>query len=313
MSDVSWLVFVVVYLLTDSFRMFLDNYVSDFYFKGRGSASQKLIHGSIQVLFALIVLPFAGLSLANADWPALLTFFASGAVISIAGIPYFRALELDDSTNLAIFMQLSPIFYLILGWLIFHDSISPHQLVAFAIILAAPILILRMTSKRSQKTKLRAVLFTVVYVLISVVANLVFAKQSISSAESVSFLAQISLFFLGKGLSSILIISPNKKWRNRLRYVIRRNPRKVPRLLISGTLIGFVADAAYRMALASAPIVAIASAATDSVEPVVIFFMGIVLTLINPKFGREQLNKKTIMTHLAATGLVAVGVALIQF
>ena len=38
----NWLIFVAITLLADSFRIFLDNYVSDFYFKGRGAASQKI-------------------------------------------------------------------------------------------------------------------------------------------------------------------------------------------------------------------------------------------------------------------------------
>jgi hypothetical protein len=55
-----------------------------------------------------------------------------------------------------------------------------------------------------------------------------------------------------------------------------------------------------------------ASAASDSVTPVVIFFMGIVLTLIWPKFGREKLNRKNVLVHLVATMLVVIGIVLLQ-
>ena len=313
MDNVNWLIFVVIYLLADSFRIFLDNYISDAYFKGRGAASQKIFHGAIQVSLGLIMFFISGLDFAHTDWLSLAIFCASGFVVSLAGIPYFKALELDDSTNLGIFMQLSPVLYLIFGWLFFHETIAPLQIVAFVIILAAPLIIIKTTSKRSQKVRLRAVFYAFLYVLISVVANLVFAEQTEHTTVEISFLTEIAVFFIGKGLASLLVVGGNKKWRHRFSQVVRRNPRRVPRLLLVNVVIGLVADAAYRMALAAAPIVAIASAATDSVEPIVIFFMGLILTLINPKFGREKLQKKTILVHLGATILVVIGVALIQF
>lgn len=309
----NWLIFVAIYLFADSFRIFLDNYISDCYFKGRGSVSQKLYHGAVQLIITLVVLPFAMLAAGPVDWTLLAIFFIAGFVNSFGGIPYFKALELDDSTNLGIFMQLSPILYLVFSWLFYHESISSLQLVAFVIILSAPLLIIRTTAKRSQKVKLRAVFYAFLYVLISVITNLIFAKQTATVADSIGFIVPITVFTMGKAIASLIMVGSNKKWRNRLKTVVRRYPRKVPRLVISNTLVGIVADVAYRMALATAPLVAIASAATDSVEPIVIFFMGIILTLVRPKFGREKLTKKSIFVHLGATALVVVGVALIQF
>lgn len=306
----NWIIFVIVYLLIDSMRIFLDNYISDVYYKGKGSASQKIFHGAIQVAVALVALLFAGPSLLDAPWLTLLLLFLSGFIVSFGGIPYYKALELDDSTNLGIFMQLSPVLYLILGWLFLGQSISPIQFGAFAIIVAAPILILKTTNRRSKKLKLHALFYAFLYVLITVVSNLIFVKES---GSGLNFLTQFAIFFLGKGASSLIVIPCNKKWRKRFRYVMRRYPRKIPRLLLTNSTLGILADIVYRMALATAPSVAIASAASDSVEPIVIFFMGIILTVLAPKFGREKLGKKSVMVHLGATVLVVIGVALIQF
>ena len=307
----NWLIFVAVTLLTDSFRIFLDNYTSDVYFRGRGAASQKIFHGVLQIAAALIILPFAGINFVNADWASIGIFFASGFIISLAGIPYYKALELDDSTNLGIFMQLSPVLYLILGFIFLGDTITIPQLIAFVVILAAPILILRTTNKNSQKVKLRAIAFAFIYVLITVISNLLFVKET--GDNNLNFIAEIALFFLGKGVSSLIFVGSRKKWRHRFRFVLSRNPRKLPRLLFTNVTLGMISDATYRMALAAAPTVAIASAASDSVEPIVIFFMGLILTYINPRFGRENLTKKSVMVHLGATILVVIGVTLIQF
>ena len=61
-----------------------------------------------------------------------------------------------------------------------------------------------------------------------------------------------------------------------------------------------------------APSVALASAASDSTTPIMIFFMGIVLTILWPNFGREKLNRKSVLVHLIATVLVVAGIILIQ-
>ena len=329
-----WLIFVVITLLSDSFRIFLDNYVSDTYFNGRGSVSQKIFHGTLQCLVGLGVLCAVSPQLISALWETgseqlgswsqlietpvftIVTFFLSGFFISFAGIPYYKALELDDSTNLGIFIQLAPILYLVLGWLFLGETISFWQIIAFAVILSAPLLILFNTRKRSREVKLKAIMFAFIYVAITVVCNLMFVKENTASLETPSdvavFAGELAIFFIGKGVSSIIMVMCNKKWRRRFGTVLRRHPRKLPRLLVANTALGIVSDSTYRLAMAAAPTVALASAASDSVEPIVIFFMGLVLTLMNPRFGREQLNRKAIMVHLGATVLVVIGVVLIQ-
>ena len=38
----TWLILVIITVFVDAMRIFIDNYVSDVYFKGRGAASQKI-------------------------------------------------------------------------------------------------------------------------------------------------------------------------------------------------------------------------------------------------------------------------------
>ncbi|MBR5939290.1 EamA family transporter, partial [Candidatus Saccharibacteria bacterium] len=234
----------------------------------------------------------------------------SGMLSSLSGIPYYRALEIDDSTNIGIFIQLAPILYLILGCFFLGETISPSHFIAFFIIIAAPLLIVLSSRKRSRKTKLRAIFFAFLYILIAVISNLIFVK---ANTESIDFVSEIAILFLGKGIANLLIIYSYPKWRKRFLTVVKSSKRKVLRPLISNTIIGVIKDFAYRGALITAPVVALASAAADSSEPIVIFFMGLVLTLIWPKFGREKLNKKSVLVHLTATILVVAGVILLQF
>lgn len=305
----NWIILVVVAVVLDALRIFIDNYASDTFFKGRDAVSQKWFYGFMYLVAGCIILPVVGFNFNNVNLAVTGLFVLSGLLASLAGIPYYKALEIEDSTNLGIFIQMAPIFYLVLGWFFLGEKFSPVQLVAFAIILAAPIMIVATTRKRSRKIKLRAVIYAFMYVLVAVIANLIFVK---ADNADYGFASEIAWVFIGKGLGNIAIILARPKWRKRFSHVYKTSKRKVLWPLVANSIVGFGKDFAYRAALTLAPAVAVASAASDSVEPIVIFFMGIVLTLIWPQFGREKLDKKTVLVHLLATILVVIGIVIIQ-
>lgn len=307
-----WLALVAIAVVFDAFRIFTDNYISDVYYKGREVAAQKLFSAYGKTIVSIIILLIVGFSFSDFTPQAIVTFLFAGVLLSLAEIPYYLALGIDDSTNIGIFIQLTPVLYLILGWLFLGDTFSPIQLIAIAIILIAPILIVATSRKRSRKTKLRAVMLALIYVLISVIGNLIFVKTNGEELDMHIIVEEITLVILGTGLTDALTMLCLPKWRKRYHHVIKKSKGKVRIPLAISMFIGIIKSFAYRAALVVAPAVALASAASDSVEPIVIFFIGIVLTLIWPQFGREKLDKKTVLVHLAATILVVVGIILMK-
>lgn len=305
----NWLVFVAINVLSDSSRIYTDNYISDVYFKGRGAMSQKYFYAIIYPLLGVLMAFCSGIDFSAAPAHVFVLFFISGLLTALAGIPYYKALESEDSTNLGIFIQLAPVLYLILGWAFLGDNISLLQLLAFVIILAAPLMIIFSTRKRSRKVKFHAFLYAFLYVLIDVIGNLIFVKES---TPDLNFFSELALVFLGSGIGNLIIMLAMPKWRKRFNRVYKGSRGRVLLPLAFSCVVGVVKTITYRAALTFAPAVALASVAADSTEPIVIFFMGLILTLIWPKFGREKLDRKTILVHLAATVLVVVGIVLIQ-
>ena len=309
----SWLALIAIYVLGDSTNVYVDNYVSDCYFKGNKSVAQKCFYIIPHIITALILIGIsvATGALSEASMNPLLLFFVSGVMTSLAGIPYYRALELDNSTNLGIFFQIAPVLYLILGWLFFGEMISGAQLLAFFIISLAPLVVIFSTKRRnSQRVKLRAAVYTSFYVLVAVLANLIFVQQS--SIANVDFIAELGFVILGKGIGNLAIIIARPKWRKRFSNVMKASNKKVLRPLIFNYVIVLAKDYAKYMGFILAPSAAIASAVGDSAEPIVIFLMGIIMTLIWPKFGREELKLRPIMAHLIATILIVIGITILR-
>lgn len=312
----NWLVYAAVSVLADSSRLYIDNYISDEYYKGKGATSQKYFYAFSFVILAAILLIVSAftsslpLPLSGALISTLAMFFVSGLATSFAGIPYYKALELDNSTNLGIFVQLAPILYLIFGWLFLGDSISIPQFISFFIILAAPLLIILSTNKRKTKrASLKAATFALLYVLMIVSANLIFVQQN--TAE-ITFIVELAFTFLGKGVGNSIVMLLMPRWRKRHKAVVKKSHGKVYRPLVCTFAACVIKDFAQYSAMIAAPSVALASVVSDSSKPVVIFLMGLIMTVLWPKFGREDLSRRSITVHLAATVLIVIGIILLQ-
>ena len=305
----NWLAFIGITLIADALRIFTDNYVSDVYFKGRNAASQKLFYGYSIPIVALIILAISGFDFTSFTPGLFLTLIIAGAISAISGIFYYKALELDDSTNLGIFIQLAPVLYLILGWLFLGETISSIQLASFLIIISAPALIIITAHKRSRNIQIKAATYSFIYVLIAVISNLIFVK---ANTANVNFVTTTALLLIAKSIANLVIVYSVPKWRRRYHAVVKQSKGKVFRPMIVNTFFGATQEFAYRAALVTAPSVALASAVSDSSGPIVIFFLGIVLTLIWPKYGREKLERKTILVHIVAVLLIVAGVVLLQ-
>ncbi len=308
----SWLIFVAIAVFFDAIRIFTDNYISDVHFKGRDVAAQKLFSAYVKPILAVVVLFITGFNIADFDTTTIILLISSGFLLSIADVAYYYALGIEDSTNIGIFIQLAPVLYLVLGWMFLGDVFSPIQLLAIAIILIAPVMIVLTSRKRSRKVKLKAVALAFTYVFISVIANLIYVKANSETLDLNTIIQEVSFVIMGTGIMDFVLMYTMPNWRSRFRRVQKTSKNKVLIPLAVSLTAGTIKNYAYRTALVVAPAVALASAASDSVEPIVIFFMGLVLTLIWPKFGREKLDKKTVIVHLVATILVVIGIFLMQ-
>lgn len=305
----NWIIIIAIAVISDALRIFIDNYASDVYFKEKGAVSQKIVSGLAYLIVGIVTLVINDFDITIVTPMTIGFLVLSGILSSIAGIPYFRALEIDDSTNIGIFFQFAPILYLIFGWAIGDEAFSFTQLIGAFIIIAAPILIVATAQKRSRKIRFTAAVLAFISIIFYVVSGELFVQVD---TDSLGLFNEIGIVLIAKGLSDTIIIGGRRKWRHRLTKVIKSSHRKVLVPINAGVVMRVIQEFSYRIGLVVAPTVAIASAASDSVEPIAIFFIGIILTIIWPKFGREKLNKKTVSVHFIATALVAFGIILMQ-
>lgn len=82
----NWLIFVAITVISDSLRIFVDNYASDVYFKGRHAVSAKNLYGISYIIIFGPLLAITGFNFLEADGIVILFLAISGILASLAGI-----------------------------------------------------------------------------------------------------------------------------------------------------------------------------------------------------------------------------------
>lgn len=312
-----WLILTIVASVAASISAFFDNYITDEFFKGRTPQAQKCFYGPINFLLglALVVIYLINSPTGFPPLSNALLLVLSGMMAALASLPYYLALKSEDTTGAIIFCQLYPIFYLVMGFLFLGEQITQVQLIAFVLLMSAPLAILLLTGKRRKRMEYRAAFLLLIHVILSPLSAIIFifAERGIESTitNDLSIMLAIGLMFAGKGIFDFAAIALNKKWRQRSKRVLKESKNKVLIPVIINSLVWLFADYGVRRAMISEQ-VAIVSAVNLAVELLATFVLGLVLTIIWPRFGREKLEKRTVLAHFIATILALIGIILVE-
>ena len=301
-----WLVLVILVAVGWSLSAFIDNYVTDVCFRGRLPQGQKVFSVVAYVITATIIAMIWPLM--EMELGVIMALILSGAFAAIAGVPYYNALKSENATGATIFVQLAPIMYLIAGWMLFGQEVGPMKLLAFLVILAAPLVIILNTERRRRKMEILAAGLLMVYLLLMVTSNLVF----IGFAAELDFMTAFFWFIVGKGVADAVMIVMFRRWRVRFFNVLKEKKLKLVVPLLVNQIVFTLTEIGYRTALMMGA-VAIVSVVANASQLIITFVLGLVLTLIWPVFGGERLNKKMVLAHLVATILAVTGIIMVEF
>ncbi|MBQ6510911.1 EamA family transporter [Candidatus Saccharibacteria bacterium] len=312
-----WLILTLVASVVASVSAFFDNYIIDDFFKERMPQALKCFYGPINLVTALtaIIIYFSLFTVEPIPMENILLLILSGIISAAANVPYYMALGVENTTGAIIFSQLYPVFYLLLGALFLNEAITSVQFIAFLLLLLAPMVIIFSTRRRGKKMEYRAGLLFLIGVIMSSFANIlfVFAERGAISSTGNTFpiILAVALLFLGKGIFDVFAVATKKNWRVRAKNVMKASRNRVLVPIIVNSLIWLVVEYCIRRATVIGQ-VAIVSAVDKAVELLATFVLGLIFTILWPRFGREKLDRRTVMAHLIATVLAMAGIILVE-
>ncbi len=300
-----WIILCVATAIIYSISTFFDNYVIDVFYKSKTPQAVKTVNGRIYLIFAAILLPLFAKDIGSINNAILATF--AGFIMSLAGIPYILGFKNEESTGAAVYFQMQPLIMLIADIAFLGKDFSPMQGLGFIVTLCAPLVIIFSNRRKSAREhSLFSAGMFLTHVTLASVSGAIFA----SIGNRASAFSVFAFWILGRGISDFLM-SFTPSWRKRFKYVRRRYGLKMLVPHIFNVTICVVADFLFRFAF-TITATSLASVVTNALELIFTFVLGIILTLIIPKFGREELTKRKIIAHAIAVAFAIAGIIILK-
>jgi len=218
---------------------------------------------------------------------------------------YLRAIQSAEASVVAPLFQASTLFTFVLGYLILGETLQlQNGMGAFLIIIGALLLSVG-KSFNLRKLKLRLLVMMLICTFILALSTVIFKFFAVQS----DFWATTFWTYVGEALFGVGILAIPRYFKQFM-LLIRTNT--APLLGVNGAneLINLGGGLGVRFASLLAP-VAIVSA-ISSTTTLFVFIFGVILTLVLPRFGREDISRRSLLQKGIAAVLVAVGVILIN-
>ena len=302
-----WFVIPIICALLWSFCDFIDNFLVDHYAK---RLNPKASQGLFIVTGGIVVLGL-GLYLGSAIWTAgnLWLPLLAGAINTFGTVFYWFSLRRSDTTDVTLLMQLSPLLSLCFATLFLGQSISLPQFAGFLLILLAAIVVVLASGAKKLKFNLKTAGQIAAACTIWVVSDVIFVA---SAGGSEGVLPNFFWLLVGGIIMNLGLFAVKKSWRRDLRTYLKRGQLGGKIFWTSlDEALWTIAEFLWRYGMIIAPL-AILSVMEGVSRLLITFVLGIVLTLIAPRFGREKLTKKVLAHHAIATVLMVIAIVIIS-
>jgi drug/metabolite transporter (DMT)-like permease len=233
---------------------------------------------------------------------ALIVF--SGILYMSAMLFYLQALQREEASVVAPYFQAGPLFGYVLAYLVLGETLSRRQMAGGAIILIGAVIVSVRFDKGARlfKAHVAALMLTCGFAM--ALSGLIFKIFAIE----VEFWTTTFWMFVGEALfGCVLLLVPS--YRKQFMEMLRSNTIALLSINGSNELINLGGGLGNRYALMFAPLSIVQ--AIGSTTTLFVFAFAVVLSLVWPKFGRENLSGRELAQKGLAAILVALGVALV--
>jgi len=217
---------------------------------------------------------------------------------------YFKALSSQETSIVILLFQLTPIFSLLLSWIILKENISLAQTIGFAIILIATILLA--VPKKKSVRKFPKGFWLIMF------CNLIFALTGIlmkfvASANTFSHILSYESF--GMGIGGMLLFFFIPRIRNSFLKTRKLVIKKGLSIIVLNEILFIIAKSLGFYAFVIGPV-----ALVSVLSNIQVFFaivLGWILTTVSPKIFHEDISKKGLGIKISAAILLFIGLYLL--
>jgi uncharacterized membrane protein len=300
---VSWVVFAFSGPVLWAISVHFDKYLVERFFKQSDVAVLLLFTAFVGTLLLPFIWFFEPtVTAAGAGNIALILF--SGILYMGALLLYLQALQTEEASVVAPYFQAGPLFGYGLAYLVLGETLSGRQMAGGILILIGALIVsVRFDhGMRIFKARLAALMLPCGFAM--ALSGLIFKIFAIE----VEFWTTTFWMFVGEAIfGCALLLVPS--YRKEFMAMLRANTLALVSINGSNELINIGGGLGNRYALMFAPLSLVQ--AIGSTTTLFVFAFGVVLSLVWPKLGRENLSGRNLIQKGIAAVLVALGVALV--
>jgi uncharacterized membrane protein len=295
----TWLLFAFTGPVLWAISTHLDKYLVERYFKNSDVAALLVFTALIGLASLPVIWAFRPdvLAMPVAD---MLLIALSGILYMGAMYFYLGALQGEEASVVAPFWQASPLFGYGLAYVFLGETLTVRQMLGgLAIVVGAALVSVR-PGATAGAFKARLVVRMLACALALAFATLIFKAFAITDA----FWPTTFWAFAGEAVfGAALLAIPG--FRRSFVGLLRANTTALLAINASNELINLGGGLGSRYALTLAPMSLVQ--AVNSTTTLLVFLIGIALTLIAPSLGREDLSARNLMQKAVSTALVVAG------
>jgi len=303
----SWLVFALSGPVLWAISVHLDKYLVERFFKDSNVAVLLVF----TALMGVLLLPFIWLYEPDVTAPgtaSIAVITASGVLIMGALLLYLRALQTEEASVVAPFFQTSPLFGYVLAYLVLGETLSGQQMIGGALIIAGALIVsLKLGASggaAAGRFKARLALLMLGCGFAFAVSALIFKIFAIRT----EFWTTTFWLFVGEAIFAVGLLSI-RAYRTQLCALLRTHTAALLSINASNELVNLGGGLGSRYALLFAPLSIVQ--AIGSTTTLFVFIFGVLLSVVSPRLGRENLSGRELAQKGVAAVLVATGVALV--
>jgi drug/metabolite transporter (DMT)-like permease len=260
------------------------------------------LFSGVAVLIVLIfqpdvidVAPFQGFAL-----------IATGMSSVFAAVCYLYALDMDEASFVTPFYQTVPIFAYILGYFILGETITFRQGAGALVVVVGALALSFELGRRGMQFKRNVVALMQGASILSAVNGVIFKLIAVDKG----FWASLLWGFVGQAIAglTLLVFVPSHR-RDSLALFKAQKVAAIGLIALSRALFG-VSEAVTLYATLLGPVALVLL--VNSFQPLFVLTIGIALTLLVPRVGRESLGGMKMLQKGVGMGLMFVGGYLIS-
>ncbi len=285
----------------------IDKYIINHYLSERGIGSLVLF----SAFFPIFILPIISIfekRIWILPFENIVFLILVGILSFIAVFFYFKALVYVDASTVVPFFQLIPIFGFILGFLFLKETIPLKSIIGGLIIITG-VITLSFEKKYNGPITFKKKIF-----LLMIGSSFVYALyETLFKVITIKETFWVSLFWQNIGLliSGIFIYFFVATYRNDFHKLLKSNRFNFFSLNLINEVLNTAAVGLLQYASLLVPLVLVLL--VNSLQPVFVFLIGVVLTIFLPKITAEDITSRMLTQKSIAILIVLTGTCVLYF